>query len=152
MTKNYISKPKNNTIVYKSKTYLNSEFGTDLTKNTFTNNITNLNINYKQAFIIGIAQGCAAFPAISRSGSTIATGLLVGVNKEEMTTYSFLMSIPIIIASMLYELLSVTSESIKSLPILNLISSFIVSFTTSSTSSKSGTLSAGTSTFFTPAR
>lgn len=128
MTKNYISKPKNNTIVYKSKTYLNSEFGTDLTKNTFTNNITNLNINYKQAFIIGIAQGCAAFPAISRSGSTIATGLLVGVNKEEMTTYSFLMSIPIIIASMLYELLSVTSESIKSLPILNLISSFIVSF------------------------
>ena len=90
--------------------------------------ITDIKLNYKQAFAIGVAQGCASFPGISRSGSTIATGLLVGGKKEEVTTYSFLMSIPIIIASMFYELLSLDKGAFVNLSAFNMIASFVVAF------------------------
>lgn len=54
-------------------------------------------ITYKNAFVIGITQAIAVIPGISRSGSTIATGLLLGVKKTEVATFSFLMVlIPII--------------------------------------------------------
>lgn len=49
------------------------------------------NISFKDAFIIGIAQALAVLPGISRSGSTIATGLLLGNKKEEVAKFSFLM-------------------------------------------------------------
>ena len=49
------------------------------------------NISYRDAFIIGIAQACAAMPGLSRSGSTIATGLLLGNKKEAVANFSFLM-------------------------------------------------------------
>ena len=66
--------------------------------------ITNIGINYKQAIVIGITQGVACIPGISRSGSTIAMGRIVG--GEDITRYSFLISIPIIIASLLMEIMS----------------------------------------------
>ena len=50
-------------------------------------------VSYFSAFIIGIAQAIAVLPGISRSGSTIATGLLMGVDKEKITKFSFLMVI-----------------------------------------------------------
>lgn len=54
-------------------------------------------ITYKDAFIIGIAQALATLPGLSRSGSTISTGLLLGVKREEVAKFSFLMVlIPII--------------------------------------------------------
>jgi undecaprenyl-diphosphatase len=60
------------------------------------------NINYFDSFIIGIAQAIAIVPAISRSGATIATGLMLGNRKEEVTKFSFLMVIiPIIGANFL---------------------------------------------------
>lgn len=62
-------------------------------------------ISYRSAFLMGISQGIAVLPGISRSGSTICTGLFAGENREEVAKFSFLMSIPIIIASMLYEVL-----------------------------------------------
>ena len=68
------------------------------------NNITNLHINYKQAIIIGITQGIACIPGISRSGSTIAVSRIMGIN-QDATTYSFLISIPIIIASLILEII-----------------------------------------------
>lgn len=49
------------------------------------------NIKFSDAFIIGIAQAFAVLPGISRSGSTIATGLLLGNKKEAVTRFSFLM-------------------------------------------------------------
>ena len=59
-------------------------------------------LNYLKAFIIGLAQAFAVMPGISRSGATIATGLLVGVKKEQATRFSFLMVIiPILGASLL---------------------------------------------------
>ena len=48
-------------------------------------------VTYKDAIIIGIAQACAVLPGLSRSGSTIATGLLCGVKKESIAQFSFLM-------------------------------------------------------------
>ena len=65
--------------------------------------ISNMPITYRQAIIIGITQGVACFPGISRSGSTIAVSRMIGVN--DSARYSFLISIPIIIASFLMEII-----------------------------------------------
>ena len=51
------------------------------------------------AAVIGFAQGFATFPALSRSGTTISVGTMLGVQKEENVSFCFLLSIPIIIAS-----------------------------------------------------
>ena len=51
-------------------------------------------ISLKDAFIIGIAQAVAVLPGLSRSGSTIGTGLLLGDNKGKLAQFSFLMVIP----------------------------------------------------------
>jgi undecaprenyl-diphosphatase len=57
-------------------------------------------LTFAKAFIIGIAQAIAVLPGISRSGSTIATGLLLKTNKEDVTRFSFLMVlIPVLGAS-----------------------------------------------------
>ncbi len=48
-------------------------------------------ITFRDAFIIGIAQACAVLPGLSRSGSTIGTGILLGNNKENVAKFSFLM-------------------------------------------------------------
>ena len=80
-----------------------------LSKNTTSSvtsrDMTDLDINYKQAVLIGIAQGLAVFPGISRSGSTIATSLIVGVNKTDAADFSFLLSIPVILGGLLQELI-----------------------------------------------
>ena len=51
-------------------------------------------IGYVDAFVIGLAQAVAVLPGVSRSGSTIATGLLLGCNKEKLAKFSFLMVSP----------------------------------------------------------
>ncbi len=48
-------------------------------------------ISFRDSFIIGIAQGIAVMPGISRSGATIATGLILGNKKESVAEFSFLM-------------------------------------------------------------
>jgi undecaprenyl-diphosphatase len=59
-------------------------------------------IGYLDAFIIGIAQAIAVIPGISRSGSTIATGLMIGNKKDEIAKFSFLMVlIPVVGANVL---------------------------------------------------
>ena len=61
-------------------------------------------INSLKSIIIGIAQAIAIIPAISRSGSTIATGMFLGVSKEKAAEYSFLLSIPAIGGAAVLEL------------------------------------------------
>ena len=65
------------------------------------------NISLKDAFIIGIAQACAVMPGLSRSGSTIATGLLLGNKKEMLAKFSFIMVIPPILGEALLDTLKV---------------------------------------------
>lgn len=62
-------------------------------------------ISWKDAFIIGLAQACAVMPGLSRSGSTIATGLLLGNKKESLAQFSFLMVIPPILGEALLDVL-----------------------------------------------
>jgi len=61
-------------------------------------------LNYTKSFIIGLAQAIAVLPGISRSGATIATGLISGVNKKQATRFSFLMVIPPILGASLLQL------------------------------------------------
>ncbi len=60
-------------------------------------------ISYKNASIIGLMQGIAVLPGISRSGTTISTAILLDVDTDKATSYSFILSIPIIICSLLFE-------------------------------------------------
>lgn len=63
------------------------------------------NISPLHAFIIGLGQALAVLPGLSRSGTTIATGLLLGNKKEKMAQFSFLMVIPPILGEALLDLL-----------------------------------------------
>ena len=66
-------------------------------------------VSIKQAIIMGIGQGFAAMPGISRSGTTISAGLIAGGNKEQTAKFSFLMSIPIILMSLLLEIYKIVA-------------------------------------------
>jgi undecaprenyl-diphosphatase len=57
-------------------------------------------VSYRKALVMGAAQGAASFPGLSRSGSTISTGLLQGVKREMVFKFSFLLSIPAIIGDL----------------------------------------------------
>ena len=87
--------------------------------------------NIRTSVVMGVAQGLAVLPGISRSGSTICAGLLSGEKRENVAKFSFLMSIPIILASMLYEIIKgdfgVVSQKGMALPIIvAFLSAFIV--------------------------
>jgi len=76
-------------------------------------------IDAKKSLIMGIAQSIAIIPGISRSGSTICAGLIAGGEREKTAKFSFLMSIPIIFASAVYELAFETHNiSVNVLPLL----------------------------------
>ena len=57
-------------------------------------------ISYRKSLVMGIAQGAASFPGLSRSGATISTGLLQGLKRETVFKFSFLLSIPAIIGDL----------------------------------------------------
>ena len=88
------------------------------------------NISMKDAFIIGLAQACAVLPGLSRSGSTIATGLLLGDNKAKLAQFSFLMVIPPILGEALLDAMKmIKGEAIAGdIPALSLIVGFIAAF------------------------
>jgi len=91
----------------------------------------NRNIGYFDAFIIGIAQAVAVIPGISRSGATIATGLMIGNKKEEITRFSFLMVlIPVIAANLLEVFSGEVSKGITGtfIILIGFITSFIAGY------------------------
>jgi undecaprenyl-diphosphatase len=60
--------------------------------------------NWKDALLIGVAQAMALIPGASRSGTTITAGLFLGLRREAAARFSFLLSIPAVLASGGYEL------------------------------------------------
>ncbi len=66
-------------------------------------------VSFKNALAIGIFQGFAIAPGISRSGSTIAAGLFSGLNRELAARYSFLLSIPAILGAALVQVNDITA-------------------------------------------
>lgn len=87
-------------------------------------------ISMKDAFIIGLSQACAVLPGLSRSGTTIATGLLLGNNKAKLAQFSFLMVIPPILGEALLDMLKlVKGEDIAGdIPTLSLVVGFVAAF------------------------
>ena len=63
----------------------------------------NVKLNCPRAQLIGCAQAMAIFPGLSRSGSTIFTGMLLGVNRETVARFSFIMSIPAILGAVVLQ-------------------------------------------------
>ena len=90
------------------------------------------NISWWNAFVIGIAQACAVMPGLSRSGSTIATGLLLGNKKEKLAQFSFLMVIPPILGEALLDVKDMFevgfSEAMSGISPLAAIVGFIAAF------------------------
>jgi len=85
-------------------------------------------ISYWHAFIIGLSQALAVLPGLSRSGTTIAMGLLLGNKKEQMARFSFLMVIVPILGEAILELLSGEMASATTIPAFSLIVGFIAAF------------------------
>ena len=80
-------------------------------------------ITLKQAFLVGCSQAFAVFPGFSRSGTTILAGRLMGIDKEAITKFTFLLSVPIIAGATVLKVgeLAMTTEVI-----IGIITSFIV--------------------------
>lgn len=88
-------------------------------------------VGYKDAIIIGIAQACAVLPGLSRSGTTIATGLLCGVKKESVAQFSFLMVlIPIMGEAFLDVLKLAKGEMVSDLGVVPALVGFFAAFLT----------------------
>ncbi len=68
-------------------------------------------LNYWKSSIIGIAQAIAILPGISRSGATISIGLLLGINREVVARFSFLMVLPVILGAMAKEVMDYKATS-----------------------------------------
>lgn len=86
-------------------------------------------ISFRDAFIIGIAQACAVLPGLSRSGSTIGTGILLGNNKENVAKFSFLMVlVPILGEAFLDLMKGGMSPEESGISALALIVGFVAAF------------------------
>ena len=90
---------------------------------------TNKDVSFGNAIIIGLAQAVAILPGISRSGSTIATSVLLGIDREKAARFSFLMVVPLIIGKMAKDVLDgkfILSEDLA----VPLVAGFIAAFLT----------------------
>jgi len=87
----------------------------------------NKEISFGGAFLMGIAQALAVLPGLSRSGSTISTGLVLGYKKEELARFSFLMVIVPIIGANAVELLTAEKVAIDVVA-FPLIIAFVTAF------------------------
>jgi undecaprenyl-diphosphatase len=87
-------------------------------------------ISYVDAFIIGLAQAVAVLPGLSRSGSTIATGLLLGNRKETIAQFSFLMVVVPILGEGLLEMIELiqTGTLGTELPLSSMLVGFFSAF------------------------
>ena len=79
----------------------------------------------KDALIIGIVQGLAILPGISRSGSTISTALFLGVDRKVAGRYSFLLSIPAIVGALVLSL--DTPELATTIPLPTIVAGSVIS-------------------------
>ncbi len=86
------------------------------------------NISLKDSILIGIMQGIAFIPGISRSGSTISTAMIRGVNREQAARYSFLLFIPAVLGAFFYQISSLEKLEKTNLLMLGTLISFIVSY------------------------
>lgn len=85
------------------------------------------NLELKDSIIIGLSQALAILPGLSRSGATISSGMLLGLEKKQLVTFSFLLVIPAIIGATILEF---NTASIEISYLYGFIASFIVGYIT----------------------
>ena len=90
-------------------------------------------INWLIALLVGIGQAVAILPGISRSGTTISSARIFGVKREEAVRFSFLISIPVILGSFVFELAKTVKNSgvlisNNAISIISVISGFIFAY------------------------
>ncbi|TAJ11175.1 undecaprenyl-diphosphate phosphatase [Marinilabiliaceae bacterium JC017] len=85
-------------------------------------------ISFKHAFIIGVAQTIAVLPGVSRSGSTIATGLLLGNKSVDMARFSFLMVLVPILGENFLSILKADYAAPESISVVALLIGFVAAF------------------------
>jgi len=90
---------------------------------------TKKNIGIKESILIGISQAIAILPGISRSGATISTSVLLGIDKEKSARFSFLMVVPLIFGKMAKDIFS-GQIIIGDADFLSLLIGFIFAFVT----------------------
>ena len=88
---------------------------------------SNKDVSIKNSFILGLVQAIAILPGISRSGSTIAAAILLGIDREKAARFSFLMVLPLIFGSMGKTLINSRQLS-QDVDLLTLILGFIFAF------------------------
>ncbi len=89
------------------------------------------NISWWDSFIIGLGQACAVLPGLSRSGTTIATGILLGNKKEEVARFSFLMVLIPILGEAFLSLLDILQgDVVSALSPLAMVVGFLAAFVT----------------------
>jgi undecaprenyl-diphosphatase len=88
---------------------------------------TGKEVSYKSALIIGISQAIAILPGISRSGATISTSVLLGIDREKSARFSFLMVVPLILGKMAKDIMS-GEVNVQSASFLPMSVGFLVSF------------------------
>lgn len=91
---------------------------------------TDKSVKNNHAIIIGIAQAIAILPGISRSGATISTSVMLGIDREKAARFSFLMVIPLIMGKMLLDTRSLIKGDIghENISYMALIVGFVASF------------------------
>lgn len=90
---------------------------------------TNKGVSYKSSFLIGIAQAIAILPGISRSGATISTSVLLGIDREKAARFSFLMVVPLILGKIAKDIMDgafVQTETSFAVLSVGFLSAFIV--------------------------
>lgn len=85
-------------------------------------------LNSKDGLIYGFAQSLALIPGVSRSGSTIAMGRLLGYKREAALRYSFLLAVPAVLGSGFYELINSFSEPTNSFSLIETAVATVVAF------------------------
>jgi undecaprenyl-diphosphatase len=90
---------------------------------------TNKKVGIGQAILIGISQAIAILPGISRSGATISTSVLLGIDREKAARFSFLMVVPLILGKMAKDIMDGAFYNIES-SILVYVIGFIAAFVT----------------------
>lgn len=90
---------------------------------------TDKKVSYSHALIIGISQAIAILPGISRSGATISTSVLLGIDRSRAARFSFLMVVPLILGKMAKDLLG-GDVTLSGENFLNLAAGFIAAFVT----------------------
>lgn len=81
------------------------------------------NMTFKQTFLIGLSQALAFIPGVSRSGVTMTTGRIMGVDRESTAKYSFMLSAPIVLGATLYKF----KDFVFNIPfVVGVLASFLV--------------------------